>query len=427
MSDTERVTREFSGSDHELAVHTRSMLRGEGVSRGKFLTLCRQNEKIKSRLMENARISTNSVINLAIQYGDKQLFSEIVTIMSQLAHIQSPWKPQTCYLLMAFERYDWVAEQNDLTMKWILRETVDRVLLSSDFVCEVVNRVSALTGIQTFATTYNPLVHAIRAVRTDIYRALIDKTQLTQITEFNSLPVVYYTVREWREEPVYRGFLWQIIITEDSLRASQQNGTNLLIRAIKMQDQDLVRWLIKHFRAVLNDLESEELPLTEAVKIASKRMIMTLLNRNYSPLTKNGDGVSPLHVSFKGRCPWIVEMLLKHVPEEQLYQLDNVYAAMSADRWWLAKNIMKGIKQRTNILHENFAKDNTIYNCIELIIDSNTMRVMTGEMSIDPKPMERSAKQGWCSEAEPSIVQTNGKDWHGLHCRVAHKYSALLR
>lgn len=427
MYDTERVVREFSGSDQELAVYTRSMLRGEGVSRGSFLVHCKQSEKVKSRLMENSRISNNSVINLAIQYGDRQLFSEIVTMMSQLTHVQSPWKPQTCYLLSAHERYDWVAEQSDLTMKWILRETVDRVSLSSEFVCEVVNRVAALTGIQTFATVYNPLVHAIRTVRTETYKALIDKTQLAQITEFDGLPTVYYTVRECREEPVYRGFLWQLIITEDSLKASQQNGTNLLIRAIKMQDYDLVGWLLQHHRTVLNGLKSDELPLIEAVKTASMSMIRILLGRNYSPVIKNENGVTALHVSFKGRCPWIVDMLLRYVSKKRLYQLDNVYAAMSADRWWLAKNIMKGIKARTNILHETFAEDNTTYNCIELIIDNNTMRVMTGEMGITSRPMERSAKQGWCSEAEPSIVETNGRDWYGMHCRVAHKYSALLR
>ena len=414
----------FSLSDTELARETKLMLQGDGADKRDFLLMCKTNQEVLDRLMENSRRSCNSVLSISIKYGCRELFEAIVTAMSGRHHLRSPWTIEVLQLLSKGCRAIWVADLDVPVMKWVLRETVMRVPRSEGFIKSVVDKVISMRGLQVFARDYNPLAHAIKEMRVTLYRALM-LTELSQLKRVDGIPITYNVVRE-KGDPTITRVIWNDLITENRLLESQVHGENLLIKAIRCEDVDLVKRLFNQHRVTMFNLESDQTPLMEAVLTASIRMASILISEGYSPLMRNKKGLTPLQASFHGKCIWMVELMLGHVGDIFLYTLDNLFACMSAGRWWLARDIMEGIKSTVSDARNELVNNRDTYNCLELMIDANTTGIMLGRVNSDQTNDGRDPKRGWCHCEEPNVGNSKGRDWYGVFCLTAHTCSNLL-
>ena len=414
----------FSLSDSELARETKLMLQGDGADKRDFLLMCRTNQEVVDRLMENSRAPCNSVLNLSIVHGCRELFDAIVISMSKRHHMRSPWTTGVVHQLVTGKRANWVADLDVPVMKWVLRETVTREPRSEGFIKNVVDLVIAKRGLQVFAREYNPLAHAIKEMRVTLYKALM-LTALSQLKTVDGIPIIFNVVRETGDPAIMR-VIWNDLVTESRLLESQVHGENLLIKAIRCEDIDLVKKLFNQHRETMFNLESDQTPLMEAVLTASIRMVSVIILEGYSPLMRNKKGLTPLQASFHGKCVWMVELMLGLVGDVYLYTLDNLFACMSAGRWWLARDIMEGIKSVTSNARNELVDHRDTYNCLELIIDANTTGIMLGRVSSDRVHDGRDPMRGWCQTGEPNVGNSKGRDWHGVFCGTAHTCSNLL-
>ena len=436
MDTLNTITTVFAQADIELSRDIESiLLKKSQITINSLITACKDSPTIRQRLVNNSRLKGDTVIILALKYNCEELFRCIVEILAKEDAMPMQLNKEVFYTrFFCTRKFEWIAKFDEREIKWVMRQAIE-VPVHCDLLLKAIIREMSKLGrnMNMFCTGYNPIAHAIQTNNHRIYRRLI-QSEIGHLRVLNGEPVLFHAVKRMTfthmtSKVKERMDAWEYEISQESLLESQVYGSNLLTRAIENLDFPLVAYLIERHRLTINQLSSRELPLSIAVKTNSTEMVRRLLEANFSAVEQDRSGLTPLQVAFYSKCVRMTEMLLETINDmyihwQDIYTLDNLCRAMSAERWWLAKDIFEGIQAR-QMLKEVFGEGMS-HKAIELQIDIMTARLMLRD-GIRTNRMQRpfevallQAKSGWCQQNTPRVLETGGRDWWGTACHRIH-------
>lgn len=425
----------FSQSDADLSQNIESILaRKSQITVQNLVAACKDSQIIRARLVNNSRLHGDTVIILALKFHCEELFKCIVKILTKENSMQKQLNREVTRYINTRDKFRWIASLDEDEVKWMMRQVME-VPAHILFVRTIIKEMDGMgRNMNMFCSNYNPMAHAIYIDDHRVYRRLTE-TVIGHIRNLDGEPIIFRTVKTMdfpfvTEAIRVRMDMWKHLITQESLLEAQVYGTNLFTKAIEENDIPLIVYLIENHRDTVSQLSSRELPLSLAIKTGSIVTVEKLLEADFSPIEKNNNGVTPLQTAFHSKCVKIVEMALENVMDPDIYTLDNLCMAMSAERWWLAKEIMAGI-QATSDLLEVFGKGMS-FEVVRLQIDAMTTRSMTrekamaaGERLLDYTVPARP-RANWCRRIiEPRILGTNGRDWWKLNCSDLHLHPGI--
>ena len=435
MDTLNTIVTVFAQADIELSRYIESiLLKKSQITINSLITACKDSPTIRQRIVNNSRLKGDTVIILALKYSCEELFRCIVEILAKEDAMPMQLNKEVFYTrFYCTRKLEWIAKFDEREIKWIMKQAIETPVQCDLLLKAIIREMSKLgRNMNMFCTGYNPIAHAIQTNNHRVYRGLI-QSEIGHLRVLNGEPVLFYTVKRMTftymtSKVKERVDAWEHVISQESLLESQVYGSNLLTRAIENLDLPLVAYLIERHRLTINQLRSRELPLSIAVKTNSAEMVRRLLEANFSAVEQDRNGLTPLQVAFYSNCVRITEMLLDTLPMyrhwQDIYTLNNLCRAMSAGRWWLAKDIFEGIQAR-QMLKEVFGVGMS-HKVIELQIDVMTARLMLCD-GIRINRMQRpsevallQAKSGWCQQSTPRVLKTDGRDWWDTACHRLH-------
>lgn len=425
----------FSLSDTDLSQNIESILaRKCQITIQNLVAACKDSQLIRTRLVNNSRLHGDTVIILALKFNCETLFKCIIKILAKENSMQKQFNREVIKYINTKEKFIWIASLEEDEIKWVMRQAME-IPAHLIFVKVIIKEMDSLgRNMNMFYSGYNPMAHAVYINDCRVYQKLT-ATAINHIKSLDGEPIIFRTVKTMdfpfvTDTIQTRMKMWRHLITQESLLEAQIYGTNLFTRAIEERDIPLLVYLIENHRETLSQLSSRELPLNLAIKTGSIVTVEKLLLAHFSAVEKNDNGITPLQTAFYSECVRMAEMTLENVIDSDIYTLDNLCAAMSASKWWLAKEILTGI-QRTCELPEIFGEGMS-FEAIRLQIDAMTTRSMlrkqaaaAGERLLN-YTLPAQTRINWCQRGiNPRVLGTNGRDWWDLACINLHVHPGV--
>ena len=424
------ITTMFSQSDIDLSENVERILaRKCQFTVENLVAVCRDSVAVRARLKTNSKLNGDTVIVLALKYRCEELFKCIIELLASEISVYKQLNREALHHVNSREKLNWIASMKENEIKWIMKQALEAPT-HDVWIKEVVNSMDNIgRNLNMFCTGYNPLAHAIYVDNRAVYQKLT-RSKMGHIRWLDGESILFYTVRTMdlpltSEEVKPRIKMWEYLMTEENLLESQSSGTNLFIRAIESNDMTLVRYLIENHLEILHKLSSDELPLITAIKVGSIQMVYHLLHANFSPTEENKIGITPFQATLYSDCVRLPEAIIDAMVAHEIYTVDNLCRAMSANRWWLAKEIFEGI-ERTCDWAEAFGEGKA-HEVLQVQIDIMTTRREMG------RPQQRlglnlpiRVRRNWCRyNTVPEILRTHGRDWWDLSCLQLHRFPGI--
>ena len=431
MNNQELIQAIFAEPEPELSEQVQNILSGKDqVTIEDFINVCNVSTLAQQRLINNSRLCGDNIISLALKNDCEQLFRCVVGILAERSQAHKPLCKELVYKFRE-HHFVWIAKLDEKELKWMIKSCIEAHSYST-FVYRVVKKMSELErDLNMFLVDYSPLAHIIYRGEAGTYQNLM-RTELSGLKTLDGQPLIFQAVEcegnhTFHQDIQSRIVLWNLLITEEDLIHGQYFGTNLLIRAIEMYDISLVDYLIEQYPKTVCNLESNELPLIVAIKCGSYAIAERLIRGGFSSTERNKRGLTPLQAAFYSDCPCMTELLLRHAQDKDIFTMDNLCRAMSADKWWLAKKIFEGIMIDCD-LAEIFEKNNRSCSALEAQIDVMTTRYTLGKSQKKPdQDMLVLYTWKWCTNRLTlDILDTDGRDWWYLSCSTLHRHPGIV-
>ena len=414
----------FSKSDLELSEHIEKILTKRcQITIRQLLIACKDSTTIKKRLIVNSKLHGDNIVILSLKHNCEELFRCIIKILVTENSMNGQLNREAMFHINTAEKFIWIASLEETEIKWIMKQALEAPAHNL-FVSTIVKYMDQLgRNMNMFTTGYNPLAHAISLTEYPTYRN-IARSAIGHLQWLDGEPIIFHTV-ETMEFPFMtdkirlRMNMWQSLITEEVLHDAQVHGTNLFKRAVEYEDIPLITYLIDNHRETVIKLRSEELPLITAIESGAKEVVEILIRANFSSTTKGKNGMTPLQTAFYSPCVRIMELILIGAENSEIYTLDNLCRAMSAQRWWIAKKILDEIYDNYDLVR--IFGEGMSYEVVRLQVDTMTTRSMLGKSKKLNQKSPKKAKRDWCiAHRDPDILETKGRDWWHASCRRIH-------